>query len=48
MMVQRGAGGGWEWPLVEAALEAAGLYLMREYVWRQQATIAEYIMDMPI
>ena len=48
MMVWRGAGGECEWASVEAALEAAGIYLMRDYVWRQQTTISGYVMYMPI
>ena len=31
---------GWEYPPVEEALEAAGLWPMQEYVWSHQATIA--------
>ena len=34
MMVQRSVGGEWERALVEAALEAAGICLMREYLQR--------------
>ena len=48
MMVRRGAGGEWEWALVEAALEAAGICLMREYVQSQQASIADYVIDRTI
>ena len=48
MMVRRGASGEWEWALVGAALEAVGICLMRDYVQRQQTSIVEYIMDMPI
>ena len=48
MMVQMGTSGEWEWASVEAALEIAGICLLREYVQRQQATIEEYVIDMPI
>ena len=42
MTVHRGDGREWEWVLVEAALEAIWIWLMREYVRRRQETIAEY------
>ena len=29
-------------------LEAAGLWPMKEYIWRRQATIKEYITNHPI
>ena len=48
MMVRRGVDGEWEWALVEAVLEAAGICLMRCYVQRHQTTTAEYVMDIPI
>ena len=48
MIARRGASGEWEWVLVEAALEAAGLWPTRESMWRRQATIVEYIADRPI
>ena len=35
-----GAGREWEYPLVVAALESAGLHPIREYIRRHQATIA--------
>ena len=41
-------GGEWEWALMEVALEATGIWLMREYARRRQATIVEYIMGWPI
>ena len=33
---------------MEAALEAAGIWLMSEHVQRRQATIAYYVSDRPI
>ena len=33
----------WELPLVEVAIEAAGLWPMWEYLRRRQATIVKYI-----
>ena len=33
----------WEWLPVEDALEAAGIWPMKEYIRRRQATIEEYI-----
>ena len=32
--------GGWEWPPVEEDLDLAGIYLIKEYIQRRQATIA--------
>ena len=43
-----GDGGEWEWNLVDAALEATGIWLMRDYLWRWKANIEEYVMGRPI
>ena len=48
MTVRRGNGREWEWVLVDVALEATGLWMMREYVRRRQAKIAEYIAGRPM
>ena len=40
--------GEWEYPPLEPALEAAGLFPMKEYVRRRQAHIADYIATRPI
>ena len=40
--------GGWEWSLVEEALDAEGLWQMEEYTQRRKATIAEYTTNIPI
>ena len=48
MTENNGEGREWEWDLVDAALELTGIYLMREYLRRQQAKIAEYVAGRPI
>ena len=40
--------GTWEYTPVVADLEAAGLYPIQEYIWRQYATIAEKVAYNPI
>ena len=40
MIEKRGAGRDWEYPLVVAAMEAAGIHPIREYIRRQKATIS--------
>ena len=42
------ADGEWEYPLVAAALEAAGLHPIQEYIWIWQATIAAQVECHPI
>ena len=39
MMVQRTASGEWEWPAVADALETAGLWPTKEYIYHIQDTI---------
>ena len=39
MKARCGAGGEWEYPLVGAVLEAAGIHPIMEYIRRRQATI---------
>ena len=34
--------------MVDEALEEMGLRLMKEYIWRRQAAIAEHITNIPI
>ena len=34
--------GEWEWSLIEYNLEAAGLWKMKEYIWRRKDIIVEY------
>ena len=48
MMARRGDVGEWEWDLVEAALEAAWIWTMRDYVRRWKASTEEYVTDQPI
>ena len=38
----------WHYPPIEEALEEAGLWPMREYIRRRQATIADFIATRPI
>ena len=44
----RGDGSEWKWSLLNAALEVTGLWMIREYVRRWQATISDYITGRPI
>ena len=48
MSYRRVREGGWEWSWVAEDLEAAGLWPMKEYIWRRQSTISEYIANQPI
>ena len=48
MTARKGDGGEWEWDLAEAALWTKGLFTIREYVRRHQATIMEYVAGRPI
>ena len=48
MMVTYGVGKEWEYPLVVTALEDAILNPIREYISRQQETIAENVACRPI
>ena len=41
-------GEGWEYPPEEEDLEAAGLWTMQDYLWRQKCTIEYYIVTAPI
>ena len=38
----------WDWSLVAYALEASGMWPMKEYIKRRQATIVDYIANLPI
>ena len=42
------ADGTWEYPPVVAALEAAGLYTIQEYIRRRRVTIAAQVASLPI
>ena len=46
--VRKGYWGEWGCSLVDVALETTGIWPIREYVRRRQATIAEYISGRPI
>ena len=48
MTVNKDNGGEWERALLDAALDTRGLWKIREYVRRQQVTIAEYVAWRPI
>ena len=48
MTARRGYGREWEWASLEAALEATWIWLMRGYIRRRKATIAEYVIGRPI
>ena len=48
MPVSKVGEGGHEWSLVAEALEEVGLWPMKEYIRRRQATIAKYITNIPI
>ena len=48
MTAQRGNGVEWEWEPVDATLELTVIWLIREYMKRRQATIAEYDTGRPI
>ena len=43
MMEKRWAGGEWEYPAVEEAIDSAGLHPIRVYIKRRQTTIAERV-----
>ena len=46
--MRRGNGGEWKWALAKTALEVTGIWTIREYMRRRQATIAEYDTGRPI
>ena len=43
-----GVGREWEYPLVAAAMEAAGIHPIREYIRKRQTDIAEKVACRPI
>ena len=43
MIARKGDGGEWEWVLVYVDLEVKGIWKIREYMRRQQKTLAEYV-----
>ena len=47
-MVARLVDGEWFYPPLEAAMEAVGLFPMKTYVRKSQATIEQYIATRPI
>ena len=40
--------GEWEWLLSEDALEASGVWPLKEYIWRWKTSIVGYIANLPI
>ena len=48
MTENNGEGREWEWALVDAALDTMGLWPIREYMRRRQATITAYLAGRPI
>ena len=47
-MVKRGAGGEWEYPLVEKSMESTGIHPNEEYTKRQKLNIAERVAWRPV
>ena len=45
MTVQSIAVGEWKWALLESALEATWIWTIREYMQRQQAMCANYVVN---
>ena len=45
---QRGSNRGWVYPLLEDALEEAGLQEVETYISRHQNTVAQFIVTSPI
>ena len=43
MTPRKGDGDKWEWASVDAALEVTGIWPIKEYMRRRQATITEYV-----
>ena len=48
LVAQRIGDNQWEYPPIADALEAAGLWTMKEYIRRRQATVEQYIATRPI
>ena len=48
MTAKRGAGGEWEYPAVEEAMDSAGLHPIGVYMNRNQATIADRVACRPV
>ena len=48
LVAQRVGDDEWYYPPIEDALEQAGLWPMREYIRRRQASITEWIANRPI
>ena len=48
MTVKRGAGGEWEYPSVEEAMEAAGIHPIGVYIKSRQTTIVDRVAFRPV
>ena len=48
MTAKRGAGGEWEYPEVEEAMESSGIHPIGVYTKRRQTTIAERVDCRPV
>ena len=48
MTACRGDGGEWEWVSVDVAMEVTGIWTIKEYMSRLQATIVECVAGIPI
>ena len=48
MMAKRGAGGEWEYPAVDEAMNAAGIHPIRFYIKRRQTDIVERLDFSPV
>ena len=47
-MTAREVGGReWGWTLVDVEFEVTGMWQMRKYMWRRQATIEYYVVGRP-
>ena len=48
MTAKRGAGGGWEYPSVEEAMEDTGIHPVGVYIKRRQTNISERVACRPV
>ena len=48
MTARKGDGGEWEYNSVDTVLETMGIWPIREYTRKRQATISEYVSGIPI
>ena len=48
MTAKRGAGGEWEYPVVDEAMDAVGIHPIRVYIKRRQTNISERVACFPV